>query len=705
MDSKKGSEDLTTKDEDNKTPDEIDPNVNKNSSMENETKIITQFDKTLLEIDSNIDKKTDQEMDSKKENGQEIQELTKITENPASPEKIQELTKIDEVKNSRDIDENKDHQKSVEENDPKSNSSENDSAEIITLTDKNNEKSNGKTINDSQDVFSTLLEVSTTSFDEKQNEDSAKDKIQDSNEEDDEEEESNDTEIDNPTTHETPQKEGEDIAVASDLDSDSPRHVTDDAEKANDLLFPSSDSKSNSVEETPKEKDKDVDSALDENNTKNDNINSEKSGEHADDISVEDNSKSKKDVTLGSIIETFNIDKDESKVPDDNAKVTSEVETVAKQSNNKSSYDPLSTDNDIGNNKTVVVPEKKLNSTNVNNDETIVIDDDDDDDEQQPTIQKIRETLLNSPISSNVNKNSSTTTVVSSETDPLAFAEYAETETIIGDDDDQQVSHEIMSAFGNDPLNTLEEGKQTADDSTGGSEYLDTSHETAAANVDEDDDLIILDSSNTNDEDVNKENQNTTEEEMLIRQSSIALHPIFPELINHNNSEQIAENDDDPPSKRQRISLFSKSSPEPITPRIILRNNGNSPTVNKQLTMPLRRQGNGTLNPRQISLLVNQQNMANFLPNTPVQMMQLSTTPSPTSAYKTTRYHCDVCTQSFSDMNSLQLHVKKSHELRSETRTLVSSTVKAEQDVICHNCLRTPAGISYKMSMLDKIAW
>ena len=695
MDSKKGSEDLTTKDEDSKTPDEIDPNVDKNSSMVNETKIITQFDKTLLEIDSNMDKKTDQEMDSKKENGQEIQELTKITENPASPEKIQELTKIDEVKNSRDIDENKDHQKSAEENDPKSNSSENDSAEIVKLTDKNNEKSNGKTINDSQDVFSTLLEVSTTSFDEKQNEDSAKDKIQDSNEEDEEEEESNDTEIDNPTTHETPQKEGEDIAVASDLDSDSPRHVTDDAEKANDLLFPSSDSKSNSVEETPKEKDKDVDSASDENNTKNDDINSEKSGEHADDISVEDNSKSKKDVTLGSIIETFNIDKNESKV-------TSEVETVAKQSNNSNSYDPLSTENDIGNNKTVVVPEKKLNSTNVNNDETIVIDDDDDDDEQQPTIQKIRETLLNSPISNNVNKNSSTTTVVSSETDPLAFAEYAETETIIGDDDDQQVSHEIMSAFGNDPLNTLEEGKQTADDSTGGSEYLDTSHETAAANVDEDDDLIILDSSNTNDEDVNKENQNTTDEEMLIRQSSIALHPIFPELINHNNSEQIAENDDDPPSKRQRISLFSKSSPEPITPRIILRNNGNSPTVNKQLTMPLRRQGNGTLNPRQISLLVNQQNMPNFLSNTPVQMMQLSTTPSPTSAYKTTRYHCDVCTQSFSDMNSLQLHVKKSHELRSETRTLVSSTVKAEQDVICHNCLRTPAGMSYIYNTFQK---
>ena len=695
MDSKKGSEDLTTKDEDSKTPHEINPNVDKNSSMENETKIITQFDKTLLEIDSNIDKKTDQEMDSNKENGQEIQKLTKITENPASPEKIQELTKIDEVKNSRGIDENEDHQKGAEENDPKSNFSENDSAEIVKLTDKNNEKSNGKTINDSQDVFSTLLEVSTTSFDEKLNEDTAKDKIQDSNEEDEEEEESNDTEIDNPTTHETPQKEGEDIAVASDLDSDSPRHVTDDAEKANDLLFPSSDSKSNSVEETPKEKDKDVDSASDGNNTKNDDINSEKSGEHADDISVEDNSKSKKDVTLGSIIETFNIDKNESKV-------TSEVETVAKQSNNSNSYDPLSTENDIGNNKTVVVPEKQLNSTNVNNDETIVIDDDDDDDEQQPTIQKIRETLLNSPISNNVNKNSSTTTVVSSETDPLAFAEYAETETIIGDDDDQQVSHEIMSAFGNDPLNTLEEGKQTADDSTGGSEYLDTSHETAAANVDEDDDLIILDSSNTNDEDVNKENQNTTDEEMLIRQSSIALHPIFPELINHNNSEQIAENDDNPPSKRQRISLFSKSSPEPITPRIILRNNGNSPTVNKQLTMPLRRQGNGTLNPRQISLLVNQQNMPNFLSNTPVQMMQLSTTPSPTAAYKTTRYHCDVCTQSFSDMNSLQLHVKKSHELRSETRTLVSSTVKAEQDVICHNCLRTPAGMSYIYNTFQK---
>ena len=695
MDSKKGSEDLTTKDEDSKTPHEINPNVDKNSSMENETKIITQFDKTLLEIDSNMDKKTDQEMDSNKENGQEIQKLTKITENPASPEKIQELTKIDEVKNSRGIDENEDHQKGAEENDPKSNFSENDSAEIVKLTDKNNEKSNGKTINDSQDVFSTLLEVSTTSFDEKLNEDTAKDKIQDSNEEDEEEEESNDTEIDNPTTHETPQKEGEDIAVASDLDSDSPRHVTDDAEKANDLLFPSSDSKSNSVEETPKEKDKDVDSASDGNNTKNDDINSEKSGEHADDISVEDNSKSKKDVTLGSIIETFNIDKNESKV-------TSEVETVAKQSNNSNSYDPLSTENDIGNNKTVVVPEKQLNSTNVNNDETIVIDDDDDDDEQQPTIQKIRETLLNSPISNNVNKNSSTTTVVSSETDPLAFAEYAETETIIGDDDDQQVSHEIMSAFGNDPLNTLEEGKQTADDSTGGSEYLDTSHETAAANVDEDDDLIILDSSNTNDEDVNKENQNTTDEEMLIRQSSIALHPIFPDLINHNNSEQIAENDDNPPSKRQRISLFSKSSPEPITPRIILRNNGNSPTVNKQLTMPLRRQGNGTLNPRQISLLVNQQNMPNFLSNTPVQMMQLSTTPSPTAAYKTTRYHCDVCTQSFSDMNSLQLHVKKSHELRSETRTLVSSTVKAEQDVICHNCLRTPAGMSYIYNTFQK---
>ena len=118
--------------------------------------------------------------------------------------------------------------------------------------------------------------------------------------------------------------------------------------------------------------------------------------------------------------------------------------------------------------------------------------------------------------------------------------------------------------------------------------------------------------------------------------------------------------------------------------------------------MPLRRQGNGTLNPRQISLLVNQQNMPNFLPNTPVQMMQLSTTPSPTSAYKTTRYHCDVCTQSFSDMNSLQLHVKKSHELRSETRTLVSSTVKAEQDVICHNCLRTPAGMSYIYNTFQK---
>ena len=44
-------------------------------------------------------------------------------------------------------------------------------------------------------------------------------------------------------------------------------------------------------------------------------------------------------------------------------------------------------------------------------------------------------------------------------------------------------------------------------------------------------------------------------------------------------------------------------------------------------------------------------------------------------------------------MNNLQLHVKKMHEIRSETRTLVASTVKAEQDVICHNCLRTPAGI------------
>ena len=63
MDSKKGSEDLTTKDEDSKTPDEIDPNVDKNSSMENETKITTQFDKTLHEIDSNMDKKIDQEMD------------------------------------------------------------------------------------------------------------------------------------------------------------------------------------------------------------------------------------------------------------------------------------------------------------------------------------------------------------------------------------------------------------------------------------------------------------------------------------------------------------------------------------------------------------------------------------------------------------------------------------------------------------------
>ena len=86
-------------------------------------------------------------------------------------------------------------------------------------------------------------------------------------------------------------------------------------------------------------------------------------------------------------------------------------------------------------------------------------------------------------------------------------------------------------------------------------------------------------------------------------------------------SKQTAE--DDPPNKRQRISLFSKST-EPITPRIILRNNGTASTVNKQLTMPLRRQGNGTLNPRQISLLVNQRNLPNFLPNTPVPITQLT---------------------------------------------------------------------------------
>ena len=350
------------------------------------------------------------------------------------------------------------------------------------------------------------------------------------------------------------------------------------------------------------------------------------------------------------------------------------------------------------------------------NDETIVIDDDDDNDDH-PTIQKIRETLSDS---NNVNKQLST---ASSETDPLAFAS-AETETIIGDiDENDQVGREIMSAFGNndpDPLNTcngVEEDKQTAENSETNSlhtemlipidevsmesEVHDPSQITS--NNDEDDDeLTILDSFPVNN-DLDKENQNP--EEMPFRQSSIALHPIFPELLN----QQTAEDDNDPPSKRQRLSLFSKST-EPITPRIIVRNNGNFPllskakqtasTVNKQLTMPLRRQGNGTLNPRQISLLVNQRNVPNFLSNTPVPITQLTNSPnankqltisSPTSAK--TRYHCDVCPNSFSDMNNLQLHVKKMHEIRSETRTLVASTVKAEQDVICHNCLRTPAGI------------
>ena len=160
----------------------------------------------------------------------------------------------------------------------------------------------------------------------------------------------------------------------------------------------------------------------------------------------------------------------------------------------------------------------------------------------------------------------------------------------------------------------------------------------------------------------------------------------------------VSAEDEQPPSKRQRISLFSKSTNEPITPRIILRNNGNFPSItnakqtastpNKQLTMPLRRQGNGTLNSQQLSLLVNQQNLPNFLPNTPVPITQLTNANA-----KTTRYHCDVCPNSFSDMNSLQFHVKKTHEVRSETRKSLTSTVKAEQDVICHNCLRTPAGI------------
>ena len=67
----------------------------------------------------------------------------------------------------------------------------------------------------------------------------------------------------------------------------------------------------------------------------------------------------------------------------------------------------------------------------------------------------------------------------------------------------------------------------------------------------------------------------------------------------------------------------------------------------------------------------------------------------PSSPSAKTRYHCDVCPNSFADMNTLQFHVKKMHEVRSETRKSLTSTVKAEQDVICHNCLRTPAGIIF----------
>ena len=191
-----------------------------------------------------------------------------------------------------------------------------------------------------------------------------------------------------------------------------------------------------------------------------------------------------------------------------------EFDEVGNVTKKISTEDPL-----CAKNNTKTIPEKQLESTNA---ETIVIDDED---ENNPTIQKIRET------EPNLNKQLSTA-ATSSETDPLAFASSEpETETIIGDiDEDDQISREIMSAFGNaDPLNTSEVDKQTAEDSGINS----SNNEGANDNDYEDDELIIIDSFHTNNDDFEKENDQNQENNMEFRQSSIALHPIFPDLANN----------------------------------------------------------------------------------------------------------------------------------------------------------------------------